>query len=192
MLPQVLWCIKLETIAWRSALMSALDFIFVLSIRLTIRLGWLKYSGSHNSVVRKTKWKNKGQYTHSFPQPPVSSCLLSLHPLLTVQALWRWTETGGPWAYPSTERSSVYPRWSLVWKYYRRHVRSSIFTVYRLRPDLKKLLVFSSFVCGWRQRNSQPYSSFTWTIHPLPLANQDTRSSNSSSKIKRLHGGHSA
>ena len=152
--------------------MSALDFIFVFSIRLTIGLSWLKYSGSHNSVVRKTKWKNKGQYTHSFPQPPVSSCLLSLHPLLMVQALWRQTETSGPWnAYPSTERSSIYLHWSLVWKYYRCHVRSSIFMVYHLRPDLKKLSVFNSFMCGWRQWDSQPDSSFTWTIHPLPLAN---------------------
>ena len=48
------------------------------------------------------------------------------------------------------------------WKYYRCHVGSSIFTVYSLRPDLKKLLVSNSFMCGWRQQDSPSNPSFTY------------------------------
>ena len=83
---QIPRCVKLETIL-RNALMCASDCIFTFSIMRFIRLGWLKYSGSCNPVVRKTKWRSKGQYAHFFPQPPVSSRPLSLHPLLAVQTM---------------------------------------------------------------------------------------------------------
>ena len=83
-------------------------------------------------------------------------------------------------AHPSTKSSSVYPRWSLVTgrvKVLQVPCEEFHFCGVSSTSRSKNLLVSNSFVCGWRQRDSPCDSSFAWTIHSLPLANQDTHSS---------------